>query len=281
MTRPTPVESDISARPQRSIQSVEVGGRLLVALTESGRAMALKDLARAADMTASSAHPYLVSFCKLGLIAQDAASGTYGLGPLAMQLGLISLQQFDSVRLATPFIAELAQETGHTVALAVWGNRGPTIVRIEHAPTAIHVNMRHGTVMSLRGTASGRLFAAFMPQHEVEGALQDEFAYETRMGTRPSAASMKMDSGFRKELALVRSQGISCMVDGSVPGVSAVSAPVFNETGQIVLGLTAIGPSAIFNAEIDGPVAQALTRRATELSRRLGAKDTKGPQAAT
>ena len=78
---------------QRGIQSVEVGGRLLLALVHEGRPMALKDLAQAAQMSPAKAHPYLVSYGKLGLVVQDGASGHYGLGPLAMQIGLISLQQ--------------------------------------------------------------------------------------------------------------------------------------------------------------------------------------------
>ena len=52
-----------------------MGGQLLKVLARTGRRMALKDLARAADMTAAKAHPYLVSFGKLGLIEQDAKSG--------------------------------------------------------------------------------------------------------------------------------------------------------------------------------------------------------------
>src|ERR1700754_4568486 len=104
-----------AARGQRGIQSVEVGGQLLRALAHHGRPMALKDLAREAGMTPAKAHPYLVSFGKLGLIEQTSASGHYGLGALAMQLGLISLQQFDPVRLATPRLIELARTLGHTV----------------------------------------------------------------------------------------------------------------------------------------------------------------------
>ena len=119
---------------QRGIQSVEVGGRLLLALAEAGRPMPLKDLAQAAGMPAAKAHPYLVSFGKLGLIVQDGASGHYGLGPLAMQLGLISLQQFDPIRLATERLPELARAVGHTVAIAVWGERGPTIIVRELLP---------------------------------------------------------------------------------------------------------------------------------------------------
>ena len=159
---------------QRGIQSIEVGGALLKALAHAGRALPLKELAAEAGMAPAKAHPYLVSFCKLGLIAQDATSGHYGLGPLAMQLGLISLQQLDPVALATERIEGLAARTGHTVAIAVWGSRGATIVRVARPASAVYVSMRHGTVMSLRGTASGLLFAAYLPRAQVLATLREE-----------------------------------------------------------------------------------------------------------
>ena len=258
---------------QRGIQSVEVGGALLLALAHHGRPMALKDLSVAANMAPAKAHPYLVSFGKLGLIAQDAESGRYGLGPLAMQLGLISLQQFDPVRLATPFIAELAQTLGHTVGIAVWGNRGPTIVRIEEAPSAVHVNMRHGTVMSLRGTASGLLFAAYLPRDQVQAALADEHSAKLRaLGQAvPAKLRVKVDADMEAELAQIRQRGLSRVSGSAVAGVSAMAAPVFTEGGAMVLSLTAIGPGAIFDSTLDGNVATALKRAAAEVSKRLGA----------
>ena len=246
-------------RGQRGIQSVEVGGQLLRALAHHGRPMALKDLAREAGMTPAKAHPYLVSFGKLGLIEQTNASGHYGLGALAMQLGLISLQQFDPVRLATPRLAELARTLGHTVAIAVWGNRGATIVRIEEAPSAVHVNMRHGTVMSLRGTASGRLFAAYLPTARVREAL----ALEGDGGM--------IDRALAGELERIRSERISRAVDAAVPGVSALAAPVFDGQGQIALSLTAIGPSPVFDTAAGGALAHELRRVADDVSAQLGA----------
>jgi DNA-binding IclR family transcriptional regulator len=260
-------------RSQRGIQSVEVGGRLLLALTHQGRPLALKDLARDAGMTPAKAHPYLVSFGKLGLIAQDEASGRYGLGPLALQLGLISLQQFDPVRLATPLLPPLAQALGHTVALAVWGNRGPTIVRIEEAPSAVHVNMRHGTVVSLRGTASGMLFAAYLPREQVLEALADQQAAELRLRGQPVPAKPRasIDAALEEALADIRRHGVSRIVGGAVPGVSAMAAPVFDEAGTMVMSFTAIGPTAIFDSAPGGAVAQGLKRAAAEVSGRLGA----------
>ncbi|MEO7851951.1 MAG: helix-turn-helix domain-containing protein, partial [Rubrivivax sp.] len=199
----------IHGRGQRGIQSIEVGGQLLRCLAQHGRPMALKDLAREAGMAAAKAHPYLVSFGKLGLIEQEQASGRYGLGSLALQLGLISLQQFDPVRLATPRIVELAPQIGHTVALAVWGNRGPTIVRVEEAPSHVFVNVRHGTVMSLRGTASGRLFAAFLPPAAVRAALAEEDAHARRVGHGSVGARKASDAAFSAESKRVREQGLS------------------------------------------------------------------------
>jgi DNA-binding IclR family transcriptional regulator len=261
--RKNPAPSAPPPRLQRGIQSVEVGGQLLRALAHHGRPTALKDLAREAGMTAAKAHPYLVSFGKLGLIEQDEQSGRYGLGPLAMQLGLISLQQYDPVRLATPLIAELARTLGHTVGVAVWGNRGPTIVRIEDAPSAVHVNMRHGTVMSLRGTASGLLFCAYLPRVTVLPLL----AAEPDGGRRNAG----FDAGLQAQLARVRELGLAIAVDASVPGISAVAAPVFDVSDRLVMSLTAIGPSAIFDVRVDGAVARVLRHSAGELSRQLGA----------
>lgn len=243
-------------RAQRGIQSVEVGGRLLLALVHEGRPMALKDLAQAAGMSPPKAHPYLVSFGKLGLIVQDEASGHYGLGPLAMQLGLISLQQSDPVRLATAQLPALAIAVGQTVGIAVWGPRGATIVRTEPGPLPVHVAMRHGTVMSLRGTASGKLFAAWLPHAEI----------------RAGDPSAEFDPGFERELAVIRDTGIATANDGVMAGISALAAPVFDASSRLVLSLTAIGPGASFDVRPGGPGAGVLKACAAELSRQLGAR---------
>jgi DNA-binding IclR family transcriptional regulator len=253
-TLDTPAE----ARGPRGIQSIEVGGQLLLALAHHGRPLALKDLAREAAMSPAKAHPYLVSFQKIGLVEQEAGSGRYGLGPLALQMGLIGLQQYDPVRLAGPLIEDLAVQTGLTVAIVLWGNRGPTVVRVAEAPNPVHVSMRHGTVMSLRDTASGRLFAALLPAKMVAAVLGSE------------GSALRADQAFQAELKAIR-DGALARVDGAaVPGVAAIAVPVFDVANHLVLSLTAIGPSATFDSSEQGAVAQALMQEARALSTRLG-----------
>ncbi|WKB51971.1 IclR family transcriptional regulator [Eleftheria terrae] len=263
-------------RDRRGIQSVEVGGQLLLALAHQGRPLALKDLAREAGMAPAKAHPYLVSFGKLGLIEQDEATGRYGLGPLALQLGLISLQQADPVRVATPLIAELALRIGHTVAIAVWGTRGPTIVRLEESPAPVHVNMRHGTVVSVTDTASGRLFAAYLPPETVKAVLEDERRREQLERERPPVPGMPRPEplptweAFEQQLPEVRAHGMSRSEGAVIQGISAMSAPVFDHTGTMVLAVTAIGPTGLFDTRWEGPISQALQQCARAIGRRLG-----------
>jgi len=246
----------MSAKPivQRGIQSIEVGGALLRALAHHGRPLALKDLAAEAGMAPAKAHPYLVSFGKLGLIEQDTASGRYGLGPLAMQLGLISLQALDPLALATPVIERLAAACGHTLAIGVWGDRGATIVRVAEAPSPVHVSMRHGTVMSLTRTASGRLFAAWLPKAQTRALLRRE----------------KPEPGFDAVLDAVRKEGYAHVEGVLLPGISALAAPVFDGAGALVLSFTAIGPTPVFDGRPGGALAASVVGAAVELSARLG-----------
>src|ERR1700712_970495 len=222
-------------RVQRGIQSIEVGGQVLLALVHRGGPMALKDLAREAGMAPAKAHPYLVSFARIGLIEQDKSNGFYFLGPLALQLGLISLQQANPVQVATPLIAELAQRVGHTVAIAVWGTRGATIVRLEESPAAVHVNMRHGTVFSLASTASGRLFAAYQDAAMAKRGLAEE---RKRQATKPEVpvsgmppvAPLPSWKEFELQLAEVRQHRLSRSIGEVVPGINAMAAPGFAPT---------------------------------------------------
>lgn len=251
---------------RRGIQSIEIGSSLLLELARHVRPMPLKDLAKAAGMSAGKAHPYMVSFMKVGFVSQTEA-GRYELGPLALQLGLTKLQRMDPVKEASTLIEELAQETGQSVAVAVWGNLGPTIVRLEEPVQPMHVNLRTGTVMSLTNTATGRLFSAYMPPKVIEKMLANE---PVRSAEGILGAPLLQTEALEAALAEVRKHGISRTRGQPIPGIDALCAPVFDSSGHIVLGLLAMGASATFDSEWDGSVARPLLRCASDISRRIG-----------
>lgn len=253
-------------KARRGIQSVEIGSELLVALARHVAPMALKDLARAAGMSPGKSHPYLVSYLKVGFVTQDA-SGRYELGPLALQLGLARLQRLDAVKEAAPFIESLAAVTEQSVAVVVWGNLGPTVVRLEEPIHPLHVNLRVGTVMSMAHTATGRLFAAYLPPKVVEKLMTEDVA---RQSARAGGPRVLTRPQVERAIAETRQHGLSRTLGQPIPGIDAFSAPVFDSGGHLVLGITAMGPDATFDHDWDGTVARPLKACAAEVSRRLG-----------
>lgn len=254
-------------KSRRGIQSIETGGRLLTTLAEQGGPMSLGDLAKKAGMPAAKAHPYLVSFGSFGLIEQNPLTGRYELGPFALQMGLISLQRLDPVRIAIPMVTALTAEIDQTVGLSVLGNQGPTIIYISESSYPIHVNMRTGTVMSIQSTATGRVFAAYLPPKQVERMIEQENRNGVAAGF--GAQGMKRPA-IEALLADVRKRGMARVMGEPIPGINAICAPVFEHTGTIKLGITAIGPAGSFDAGWQGEIAQKVLACGQEVSRRLG-----------
>ena len=249
------------------IQSVEVGFALLDTLARASGPLMLKDLAASAGMSAAKAHRYLVSFQRLALVAQDMRSARYDLGPTALQLGLAALSRLDPVRLARERMSALREQLGHTLALAVWGNHGPTIVHWEEAPQAVTVNLRLGDVMPLLSSATGRCFGTYLPTETTAALL----ARETALARRQQRADLPHSAAAAQTLwHEVRARGLARVVDTLLPGIVAFCAPVFDADGHLVLGITTLGPAATFDPDWDGAVATPLRAAARQLSADLG-----------
>jgi DNA-binding IclR family transcriptional regulator len=254
-------------KDSRGIQSIEVGGELLHALARCGEPMMLRDLAREAGMSPAKAHPYLVSFSRIGLIEQDPSTGRYEFGTLALELGIVSLRRLSAVRVATPAITALAGQIDHAVSLAIWGTHGPTVVRLEEPSHPVHIAMRVGSTVSLLETATGRIFAAFLPPATINAALDEELdrlsiGYDPKRTTRGPAVE--------KILADVRARGLARAVGEPLRGVNAFAAPVFDHSGAVILAVTAMGAVGTFDVGWNSPIAKALLTCTNAISRRLG-----------
>lgn len=264
-------------KERTGIQSVEVGFTLLQALSQARGALMLKDLAAAAGMGAAKAHRYLVSFQRLGLVVQDARSARYDLGPAALHLGLATLQRQDAVRLARERLPALQQQIPHTLALAVWGNHGPTLVHWEPSPQAVLAHLRLGDVMPLATSATGRCFATWMPPALTAPLWEAEMRATTHPQTTSTTKTIAT-SALSPALAAIRTetrqQGAARVIDTLLPGTAAFCAPVFDASGHLVLGVLCLGPSASLDTAWDGTAHTPLRAMAARLSHDLGYRAT-------
>ena len=233
--------------------------QLLRALAARGEAAHLKDLAADTGMAAAKAHRYLVSLIRSGMVEQDIGTGRYRLGQEALWIGLSALGSLDVMRLGDEALEALRDRINETVLLAVWGNKGPVVVRWAEAGRPVTTNVRAGSVMPMLNSSTGRTFAAFLPAAVTETLIAAE-----------TTENPELADGYTAVVAETRETGLG-QVDGDLlPGIAALSAPVFDHQGNVAVVMSALGYHGAFDARREGPIAEALKAAASELSARLG-----------
>ena len=200
--------------------------------------------------------------------------------------GASNVASLNAVHLARPCLEELSRETDKTVGLGVWGNLGPTLIWWVEARQPLDVRLRCGMVLPLLGSATGKVFAAFSAPELTAPYIEAELSVAQHASGDHSALNYKHadhDANHHapfvsrravdEHLAVVREQrlgliGNAVMTDINERGVNAVSAPVFDASGSIVLALTMMGDAASFAH--DDPAVARLSDAARRLSVRLG-----------
>src|SRR5437764_12313723 len=167
------VISAMRKRERRGIQSVDTGIRLLEVLERADGPLALKDLSAQAELDPSSAHRYLASFVRSGLVRQDADS-RYDFGPLALHIGLAAVRRIDPVQVAEQALPPLVAQTGYTALLSVWSHRGPTAIHWQRSRNPFVTNLGLGSVLPISRSATGAVLVAFLPETVTGDAIAAE-----------------------------------------------------------------------------------------------------------
>lgn len=265
-------KKETQPKERLGIQSIEIGARLLDVMAAATGPVMLRDLSMAAGMSPSKARRYLVSLMKSGLVTQDPATSRYELGEVSLRLGLAALARRKPVRLAMDAVIELNQGLDETLALSIWGEKGPTIISWHDSSRPVVCNFNLGSILPLLRTATGRVFLAFLPRALTQPFVERELAAEAR----PSGTGIASAENVEKLIAEIRRRRL-CVTRGEIlAGLSALAAPVFDFDGRIVAVITILGIQGRLEKGLLQSRAEALKEAADAVSRRLGFRGAEG-----
>ena len=185
-----------------------------------------------------------------------------------------NIARLKAVRLATRALAELSETLDETLGLGVWGNRGPTMVRWEASSQPIGENLRTGLVLPVLTSATGLAFAAWLPGELTRPLIDAELAQA--VAGAPADVAERLAQQLAEQLAQIRATGIVRLVGTDAfadlygTRISALSVPVFDPAGAMVLALTAIGEAQRLDIADAGRLVTSLRQCAATLTQRLG-----------
>ncbi|MEB2401873.1 MAG: IclR family transcriptional regulator [Alcaligenaceae bacterium] len=258
--------SPANDRRQR-VQAAETGLAILKALTRLGGAASLTAIGNEVGESTAKVHRYLASFVQEGFVVQNPQTLQYHLGTESIRLGLAALRQCDPVRLGEGALLRMRESLETTCFIAVMGNIGPTVLRMEEPPLPVTVNIRPSSVLPLLWSATGQVFLAFTDNADIQQRARQEYA----AGSADQRALIP--DGPQAIAALcgtVRAQGCAIVRDMLLRGISAVSAPIFDANGHVSAVLTALGASSGFDFRLDGKVCSQIIGEAASISAAMG-----------
>ena len=261
-------DTDTRGKPdQIGVQSVEVAGKVLEVLIQADGPMKLAEIAHAVGMPPAKVHRYLVSLIRTGLAMQAKDSGKYDLGPTAFQLGIKGFARFEPLKAAESMLRELVEMVGETAALAVWTAKGPAMIRVIEARHDFATTIAPTHHCPLTFSATGVLFASFEDGARTDPLIERELEQNRNSG-RPNAPRDRATLGAL--IADTRGRGFSVLNNGGGDGFGAVSAPVFDVSGQLRMALTVFGRTGRVDTSPDGTLARIVSRTARQVSAAFG-----------
>jgi DNA-binding IclR family transcriptional regulator len=225
------------AESRSGIQVIERMMTLLDALSRNDTPASLKQLALETDLHPSTAHRILAAMTTAGFV-ERARNGNYRLGIRLLELGNLVKSRLDIRAAALPLMEQLHKQLGESVNLGV--RQGDDIVYIERTSSgrstvcAVHLV---GARAPLHVTAVGKLYLA----EDTPTAVAD-YAHRTGLpGVTPH--SLTTLAKLERELEKVRRQGVAFDNEEIEPGLRCIAAPIHDDTGILVAGLSVSAPA--------------------------------------
>ena len=249
--------------PRQGVDAVEVAGAILQGLLRCPRPARLKDLETATGIPSAKLHRYLVSMIRCGLVRRHESNGRYDFGLLAHQVGQVMARDNDVVSQIEARLAEFSRQVGEVVGVAQWVGNGVSFVNWFESSPEFSIRLKPGMKLGITTSATAKLLAAHLAREDTERLVRSELA-ERQI---PSAAQIER---VYRDYAEIRARGIANSLGARRSGLNALSVPVFDREGRVVVAVTALGMAPRFEADMSGPLARQMLALSEELSAQMG-----------
>ncbi|WP_183652350.1 IclR family transcriptional regulator [Brucella daejeonensis] len=248
-----------------SVQVLDRSLKLLALIAENDGST-LTDLSEASGMAPSTVHRLLSSLANHGMVTHDLETGDWVIGVKAFEIGN-AFRRFRKLgTLARPYLKQLMETSGETANIGVEDDGDVVFIsQIEsHAP--MRAFFRPGRRGPIHASGIGKAILSTWSDtqiaHALRGKALEHFTPHT-LDTLPVLL---------KDIQATRVRGWSIDDEEHTLGMCCIAAPIFNEYGEAIAGISVSGPAVRLPKKAWDELGPMIRSTADELTRAIGGK---------
>jgi IclR family acetate operon transcriptional repressor len=229
---------ELEAGKGGQVQSLTRALSLLEALARSHDGLTLTELAQTVGLATSTAHRLLTTLQQARFVRFDPLSSVWQVGVQTFIVGNAFARTRDVTMMARPYLRRLMEESGETVNLYV-AEEGEAICMAQvESRRMMRAIARPGGRVKMHCSGAGKAILAFLPERELGQTLE-------RHGLpRFTDKTLTTPKALRAALEQARARGYAIDDEEHEVGLRCVGAPILDEHGLPLAGLSISGPTA-------------------------------------
>ncbi|KQY13026.1 IclR family transcriptional regulator [Rhizobium sp. Root73] len=270
-----PTQQDqLRAKPGRKASenavpsSVQVLDRSLklLDLVASADGAALTELSDQSGMAPSTVHRLLTSLANHGMVTHDAETGAWTIGLKAFEIGNAFLRFRKLGTISRPFLKNLMELSGETANIGIEdGGDVVFISQVEsHAP--MRAFFRPGRRGPVHASGIGKAILSTWPNADIERLISPHPLTRFTGKTRDTLPKLLTD------IETIRARGWSIDDEEHTLGMRCLAAPIFNEYGEAIAGISVSGPAVRLPDETLAALGPAVMAAADGVTQAMGGR---------
>jgi len=231
-------------------------------LAQRAEPSSISELARHLKVSKSNVHFLLSTLCANGYVEQDVGTKKYFLTIKLWELGTRVLGRLDLRRVASPYLASLAEATTETVNLAILDHDEVVYVHKIDSPRPVRAYTPEGRRAPAYCTSTGKALLAY----ESEEVIKRVAARIERHTDRTVSSAENLAS----ELQKVRQVGYSVNRGEWRDSVRGVAVPIMDGSGRTVAAVGVFGPAERLPSKRLDQLATLVMKTGAAISTALG-----------
>jgi IclR family acetate operon transcriptional repressor len=264
-TRGRPGRKPAENTAASSVQVLDRSLKLLELVAEADGAV-LTELADQSAMAPSTVHRLLTSLAQHGMVAHDGETGAWTIGVKAFEIGTAYLRFRKLGTISRPFLKQLMEVSGETANIAIEEDGDVVFISQAESHAPMRAFFRPGRRGPIHASGIGKAILSTWADSQIEALLAGRSLQHFTDKTRDTLPMLL------KDMAEIRSRGWSIDDEEHTLGMRCVAAPIFDEYGEAIAGISISGPAVRLPDERVATLGPVVRAAAEELTKAMGGR---------